>query len=277
MPGGHNVQREVKLPATSGMLPVVYCRRAIRHTDVHAAGETTGNRYACPRGPPNTKGRTTMTKKRLALLGILAAFALTGVTTATASAHEFLVNGSALNVLLHGAFTSTTSRLRFELLNKKSEIISTLDTGTFSIGPNGTSTYEISFTGNTIDEIGSGGELIAEPNCVIKLITFHGTDELLEHESKLLDTFAGSEQPVFTHIKIENLSAEKTCAFKGTFSIEGTLNAILNHPETPEKLRDLEFNPAVAGSQSLTLAGKPATFESIESLELYDEASWKMH
>jgi hypothetical protein len=218
-----------------------------------------------------------MARAHLALVGILAALALTAVAAATASAHEFLVNGSALTTLLHGAFTSTTSHLKAELLNKKIEIISTLDTGTFSIGPNGTSTYEISFTGNTIDEIGSGGELIAEPNCVIKLITFHGTDELLEHESKLLDTFSGSAPPLFVTFKIENLSSEKTCAFKGTSSIEGTLNAILINPETPEKLRDLEFNPAVTGSQSLTFAGKRATFESTESLELYDQAEWKMH
>jgi hypothetical protein len=218
-----------------------------------------------------------MAKARLALLGILAALAVTAVATATASAHEFLVNGSAITVLLHGAFTSTTSHLKGELLGKKIEIISTLDTGTFSIGPNGTSTFEVSFTGNTIDEINSSGELIAEPNCVIKLITFHGTDELLEHESKLLDTFTGSAPPLFTNIHIENLSSEKTCGFKTTVAVEGTANGILPTANEAKKLQDIEFNPSVAGSQSLTLGGKPATFESTESLELYDEASWRAH
>jgi hypothetical protein len=214
-----------------------------------------------------------MAKARLILLGILAALATSAMAAASASAHEFIVGGTGIKEVLKGTFTSGTSTLKGEVLSKKIAIVSSLDTGTFSIGPAGTSTFEVSFTKDTISEVGSKGELIALPKCVVPTITFSGTDALLELKSKLLDTFTGSAPPLFVKIKVNNLSETETCALKGTYEADGTANAFLPSVGTPAKTHKIEFNP-IEESQSLTLGGKPATFESIETLALNDGAEW---
>jgi hypothetical protein len=214
-----------------------------------------------------------MLKPRTILLGVLAALALSAVAAATASAHEYFAEGSKITQLLDGTSTSGKSILGAEILGTKIEIISTLSSGTFSIGPNGTSTFTTNLTGLTIEEINSKGELIALPKCTVETIVFSGIDQLLETSGKWLDTFSPkSPSKIFAEFKITG--SECSLAKAAKYKMEGSFNAILIEPETEKLLGMIEFNPKEAGSQSLTFAGSPATLESTQSLVLNDGKKW---
>jgi hypothetical protein len=214
-----------------------------------------------------------MLKPRIILLGVLAAFALSAVAAATASAHEYIAEGKAITELLDGTSTSGKSILAGEILGTKVEIISTLSSGTFSIGPNGTSTFITNFTGLSVEEINSKGELIALPKCTVASAQAKGLDQLLETSGKWLDSFtppAGSK--IFSEFKITG--SECALAKAAAYKVEGTANGILINPTVENLLGMIEFNPKEAGSQSLTFGGNPATFESTQSLVLNDGKKW---
>jgi hypothetical protein len=214
-----------------------------------------------------------MLKPRIILLGVLASFALSAVAAATASAHEYFAETKAITTLLDGTSTSGKSILAGEILGTKIEIISTLSSGTFSIGPNGTSTFTTNFTGLSIEEINSKGELIALPKCTVENATATGVDQLLETSGKWLDTFSPkSPSTVFAEFKISG--SECALAKTAKYKAEGSVNAILINPEEEKALGMIEFNPKEAGSQSLTFGGNPATFESTQSLILNDGKKW---
>jgi hypothetical protein len=215
-----------------------------------------------------------MLKPRIILLGVLAAFALSAVAAATASAHEYVAEGKAITELLDGTTTSGKSILGFEILGTKTEIVSTLSSGTFSIGPNGTSTFTTNLTGLTLEEINSKGELIVLTKCTVESpFKFTGLDQLLETSGKWLDTFSPpSGSKIFAEFKLTG----SECAFAKTakYKMEGSFNAILINPTEEKLLGMIEFNPKEAGSQSLTFGGNPATLESTQSLVLNDGKKW---
>jgi hypothetical protein len=209
-----------------------------------------------------------MTKAHITLLSILAALAASAAATATSSAHEFFVEGTAVTSLVDGAFTSATSHLRGELSGTKIDVTAGSDSGTFSLEPGGKGTATVSFTSLALYETNSAGEDTALLKCVVnegKAITFDVKTELLEASGVLLDTFTPSTPPSFVNIPITGA----TCALKkATNEMTGSFNAILPEHETNKVLHTLEFNPAAGGTQSIEFAGKPATFESKESLTL---------
>jgi hypothetical protein len=215
-----------------------------------------------------------MLKPRTILLGVLAALALSAVAAATASAHEYIAEGKAITELLDGTFTSGRSVFGLEILGAKAEIVSTLSSGTFSIGPNGTSTFTVNLTGLTLEEINSKGELIALTKCGVESpFKSAGLDQLLETSGKWLDTFTPpSGSKIFAEFKITG--SECPLAKAAKYKMEGSFNAILIEPTVEKLLGMIEFNPKEAGSQSLTFAGNPATFESTWSLVLNDGKKW---
>jgi hypothetical protein len=222
----------------------------------------------------NRKGTNSMLKPRGILLGVLAALALSAVAAATASAHEYFAEGSKITGLLDGTSTSGKSILGAEILGTKVEIVSTLSSGTFSIGPNGTSTFTVNFTGLTLEEINSKGELIVLTKCTVQSpFKFTGLDQLLETSGKWLDTFSPpSGSKIFAEFKI--IGSECALAKTAAYKMEGSFNAILIKPEEERLLGMIEFNPKEAGSQSLQFGGDPATFESTQSLTLNDGKLW---
>jgi hypothetical protein len=210
-----------------------------------------------------------MAHARLILLGVLAAIAVSAAAAATAFAHEFLVEGTAITELVDGAFESATSHIRGELSGVKVDVTAGSDSGTFSLSSGGVDAATISFTSNALYETNSAGEDIAPlSKCVVnesKPITFDVKTELLELSSVLLDTFTGATRPLIVNIPISGSS----CALKKAVNeLTGTFNAILPEHEVSKVLHSIEFNPSVTGTQSLDLAGKPATFTSTESLAL---------
>jgi hypothetical protein len=208
-----------------------------------------------------------MARTRLLLIGITAVLAICATAAASAYAQEpfFSVNGSAVTALTDGTFTSGTSHLRGKIAGIKVDIISTLDTGTFSLEPAGKSKYTVSFTGNTVEDEETHEVLT---KCTVeKLITFWGTDQLVLVGSTLEDEFKGSSPPVFAEISITGSS----CAVKiAKARIEGTASG-LGDTEQQVKSHELTFTGA---DEDLMFDGEPATFEAAESLELKSGAPW---
>jgi len=195
-------------------------------------------------------------------------------TSASASAHEFIVGGKGITEVLRGTFTSGTTILRAEVLGKKLESVRTDATGTFSVGPAGTSTYELSVAGGQIYEVASNGELVALAGCTGAGITFHGTDQLISGPgSEIWDEFKGASPPVFFDLRVQGPS----CSLKGTYAVEGTLDGILENPTEAKKAHSGFFKPSVTGSQSLTLDGNPSSIESSGSMTLNDGAEWSVN
>jgi hypothetical protein len=209
-----------------------------------------------------------MTKAYVAFLSIFAALATSAAATATAFAHEFLVEGSAVTSLVDGTFTSATSHLRGTLGGAHIDFTAGSDSGTFSLSAGGIDAATVSFTSLALYETNTAGEDIAPLKCSVnegKLLTFVVKTELLELNSIVLDTYKGSTPPLLINIPISGSS----CAFKKAVNnIEGTFNAILPERAVNKVLHIQEFNPANTASQSLTFAGAAATFEDKESLVL---------
>jgi hypothetical protein len=222
------------------------------------------NSAGAKRAPAKQKGLHHMARTRLLLIGITAALAICATAAASASAQPFFsVNGSAVTALTDGTFTSGTSHLRGKIAGIPVNIISTLDTGTFSLESGGKTKFTVSFTGNTVEDEETKEVLT---KCTVeKLITFFGTDQLVAG-SPLLDEFKGSSPPVFVEFSITGSS----CAVKvSKAKAEGTASAEAS--ESSKVLQTLKFE---AAHESLKFDGEPATFESTESLELNSGAPW---
>jgi hypothetical protein len=210
-----------------------------------------------------------MTKSRAALLGIVAALAVSAAAAATASAHEFLVEGSAVTSLVDGTFTSATSHLRYELSGAKVDIVSNVDSGSFSLSPSGVDAATISFTSNALYETNAAGEdTVRLSSCTVnegKPITFAVDSELAELSGELVDALEGAKPPLFVSFSITGAE----CALKKpSYEVTGSVDALLPEGEVNKALHILEFEPKTGGSQSLELFKKPATITSKESLVL---------
>jgi hypothetical protein len=82
------------------------------------------------------KGECSMLRIRWCLFGVVVMLVAGAVAATGASAQPFFsVNGSAVTALTDGTFTSGTSHLRDKIAGIKVNIISTLDTGRFSLEP----------------------------------------------------------------------------------------------------------------------------------------------
>jgi hypothetical protein len=216
-----------------------------------------------------------MAKTRLILLGALAALAISAVATATASAHEFLVEGAKVTTPVTGTFTSGTSTLTATIKSKKIQIVAKLDTGTFILQSGGASRFTVSFTNITVYEEEASGHL-KNTGCIAQsvggkagLITFSGTDQLLTTENsnkEFLDTFKGNgaEEGFVTFLLAE-------CAVEGSYTAKGTMNARVPEPTVNKPLHNLVFEPA---DESLSFGTEPLSFTSTESLILTSLKSW---
>jgi hypothetical protein len=206
-----------------------------------------------------------MGKNRFILLSIFASLIACGALSASASAYEFAVEGTAVTTPVDGTSTSGTSKLKGEILKTKIAVVSTSTKGQFLLEEKGKSKYTITFSGLSINEVNSKGEESALTECKVETITFSGTDVLVELSGEVVDEFKGSSPPLLTDIKI------KGCALKGTYAVEGTADAILPGGGSESVLDLFEFNGT---SQSLTLGGSSAEFTSGEELGLNNGKKW---
>jgi methionine-rich copper-binding protein CopC len=208
-----------------------------------------------------------MAKARFILLGILAALATSAAATATASAHEFLVEGTPVSGSVAGTFTSATSHLRGELSGTKIDVTAGSDSGTFTLSAGGADAAAVSFTSLALYETNSSGQdTVLLSKCTVnegKVLTFSVNTKLEELSSKLVDNFVGTAPPLFVNIPVTGSS----CALKKAVNeATGNVDALLPEGEVNKVLHNLEFVPG--SGQSLEFAGKPASFESKESLVL---------
>jgi hypothetical protein len=210
-----------------------------------------------------------MAKVRIILLGLLSALVLSAVATATASAHEFFVEGTAITSNVAGRITSGTSVLAAEIIKTKVELVSSSDTGTFTLEKEGKSKYSISFTGNQLYEVNAEGHLTLLSSCGVSSLG-SGKSVLLGTESPAgedLDTF---EPPEGKETALLEFEVTK-CALKGKYKVEGTANGFLPDGKTGKALQDIVFN---GEDQSLKVGGQPASIVSTESAVLNSGKKW---
>jgi hypothetical protein len=206
---------------------------------------------------------------RMMMLSIASALVVSVVATATASAHEFLVEGSAVTSLVDGTFTSATSHFRWVLLGTDVDVVSNAASGTFSLSPEGGDAETISFTSLALYETNAAGEDTALlSKCVVnegRSMTFSVNSKLTELGGELVDAFEGLRPPLIVEFPILGTS----CAVKKAINeITGSVDALLPEGEVSKILHSWEFRPSASGSQSLEFSKSPATFESKESLVL---------
>jgi hypothetical protein len=205
-----------------------------------------------------------MAKARIILLGLLAALALSAAATTTASAHEYVVEGTAIAANVEGTATSGTSVFRGIVAKTNIEIVSTLSAGTFTLEPGGKSKYSVAFTGNKLYEVNAEKHLVLLSTCGLTdpIKITNGKDELLATEVKareFLDTF----EPPAGSTKFVEFEITK-CALKGKYAVEGAANAF-TEAGVERVLQNLVFS---GEDQALKFAGEPAVFIGKGSLVL---------
>jgi hypothetical protein len=204
-----------------------------------------------------------MAKARIILLGLLAALALSAAATATASAHEYAVEGTKVTTAVEGTFTSGTSVLRGIVAKTNIEVVSTLSAGTFTLEEKGKSKYSVTFTGNKLYEVNAEKHLVLLSACGVteKIEITNGKDTLLEKEVKageFLDTFEPNAEKGKVYVEFEITK----CTLKGKYAAEGTANAFTAAGGTEKVLQNVVFS---GEDQELKFATEPASFISTDS------------
>lgn len=108
--------------------------------------------------------------------------------------------------------------------------------------------------------------VVEEPShCIVAEPIIFGTSGLIKtFEGKLADAFSPETGTIFTELKLS--SSGGTCSLAGSVPVEGTLQALIEAPETEVTERTLTFN-AASGSE-LDLAGAIATFKVKDKVKL---------
>ncbi len=201
-----------------------------------------------------------MSKLRMLLLSLVAMVALGSVTAATASAHEFLVNGAAIGagekVEIQGNQLPGNNQLEGVIAGASVRILCLvvlLDPVGNLLEEKGKLKTKQEYKSCSVSSV-SGGAAENQPKCKVANFTAEGSGELTEAG---VISVKGSP---FTTIKIENNGTE-TCLLKGEFKVETTQECSLpNYPVTSYIIIIL-CSPT--GSKLLKLGTEPAKLNAI--------------
>jgi hypothetical protein len=192
---------------------------------------------------------------KLLMLSLLATFALAGVASSTASAHEWFVNG----VKIAAAEKVEIDGNQIPGDNQLEGIIATLNvhiTCQEVLAPpagnlleeKGKVKIKLEYKACTIYTV--GGEVVEnQPKCKVAGFTAEGAGELTE-----AGIFTVKGAP-FATIKVENSETE-ACTLKGEFKVETTDLCSLPHFGVAGYVPVIECNPT--GSKELKLGAEPA-------------------
>lgn len=190
--------------------------------------------------------------KRIRIVGLcLTAMFVLGVATASASAHEYQVEGGTLPQKITGG-SKTVSKLEGTVLGKKITIEcakQTVNSGEILEGNK--SNGEITYEGCSVKE---------NATCEVPNIKFKIKDELTGPTPGVQDTFlptGASEE--FVSIKI------KVCALAGTYPVKGKQVCNLPGGEVFAATHTIECLPA---GSSLTLGTEPAFYTGSTEVSL---------
>ena len=160
--------------------------------------------------------------------------------------------------------TSGVSKLKSELLGAEILITCTKDVFKGELETKGASKGEVTFEGCSAS---SGGAELA--NCEVPNIKFKFLDQLVLEEVKagefeVADEFKPAVAGPFVEIEIKN-KGTKSCLQKGTFPVTGTQKCLLPEASIFKVLHKIDCKPV---GSILEFNKKPATFESLEEVEL---------
>ncbi len=190
-----------------------------------------------------------MSKIKLVLLSALAVFAVAGVASATASAHEFKIEKKGIVADESISGSSKTSVLESKISGKAFKLKCTSDTFTGTIKAGGKDTGTVTFKGCTVDEpaegcLVEGGEIKAKVN-----------SELIGAAKPVKELFTPEVGETFATFTLT------TCALKGKYEVKGSQECDLPEGETEKVEHSIDCKKA--GSK-LKLGKEAASYESLE-------------
>ncbi len=159
---------------------------------------------------------------RTLLLGVLCVLAL-GVGTASASAHEFIVAGSAITKDVEASGTGGTVKMGYavggtevQIECKSSTVANTLEIGGKSSG----------------EYVFEGCKAPAFPTCSVASVPYKASGSLAGVKGALTDEILTHEPSgVLFYLNIKN-AGEKVCTIKGDWAVEGEYSCTLSGIET---------------------------------------------
>lgn len=195
---------------------------------------------------------------RVLLVSLLAVFAFSAVASASASAHEFLVEGKAVTAPVAFTGTSGATIFTFHIGSEKGEFECTGGTMTGFLEEAGKATNHIEFT---------KCKVIKPASCKIhEPIKFETKNLLVGNEPGVEDEFKPTE-------------AEETlvtlgftdCALEKQYKIKGTYTCKLPGVATEAIAHEIACEPS--GSK-LKFGSEPMTVRSTENIKLVSGKSW---
>jgi hypothetical protein len=206
-----------------------------------------------------------MSKAKLAILSMLAAFALSATASATAMAHEFFVNEKAIGkgekVEVQGnqipgvnQLEGTVAKLQVHITCQENPLPAG---STDVLEEAGKLKIKSEYKGCTVSTV-SGGVVENQPKCKLKEFAAEGSGELIES-----GTMSVKGSPLGT-VHIEEVTGAGACTLTGEFKMEGTQACTVPHSEVVVTVLTVECNPA--GSKELKLGAEPTKLTSTASI-----------
>jgi hypothetical protein len=206
-----------------------------------------------------------MVKIRRVVIAVVVALGVTGVACAAAWAHEFIIEGKAIQET-EDILTSTKSGPSTAITVVRGvtiEVKCAKDKGIVALGFDGQTKGSITYEECKAYERNSKGELVLL-KCVVAntLITF--SDQLVTFKSRVADEFKPAEGTTFGEFKITG----GECLISGVYALSGTVIGIQPEAEVEKETHLTEFIAAEAGSQKLELGGGTAELNAVEEVTL---------
>jgi hypothetical protein len=222
--------------------PIVRIDSAVGAGVVAGPGASTQETNTTVSASPGRKGRA-MSKTKVILLGLLAAFAVCAIssTTASAATHEFKVEGKEITEKIPYDQVTRNLRIFFTQGHKLYYQYCPEDTarGNF-IPPNKDEEEIVAFNCQVFDL--ENGKKVFQPQCVVKEkkeILFAKTEQIAHG----IDQFKGSE----TEEKFGEITFEKgteACAIEGTYKLKGEILCAMPEAEFEKVLHEFICTPA---------------------------------
>lgn len=200
-----------------------------------------------------------MLRIKLFILSAVAAFAVSAVAAAGATAAEYFVEGKAVTTAVPFEGASGVSKLKTKLLGEELVITCKKDALSGDLEAAGASSGEIDF-----EECGAGNSKEPFSSCEVPTIKSKIVDQLITHEGTIEDEVKPATGETFVEIVLKN-KGERTCLLKGSYPVKGTQTCKLPNGETSKVEHKIECRPT---GSNLTFNDEPATYEGTEKIKL---------
>ncbi len=205
-----------------------------------------------------------MSRVKIVLLSLLAAFAVSAAASATASAgttHIYKIEGTSLASSEGIEGDSLTGGLETKVAKTPIILVCQEDVFKGEISKEGKSSVKIEFKNCYLVEKTKEGKKNFLTACTVhEAVIAEATDELTEHS---IDLFKGiGEKEKFSEIKLEG----ESCAIKGSFEVKGSQACAIPESEFEKVVHVLICTPA----------GSKLTFGEKEPAQLFGEEQVKL-